>query len=341
MTTEVTLPRLGEGMESAEITAWLKAEGDAVAVGEPLYEVETDKAIQEVAAEVAGTLLKILVAEGEVEIGTTLALIGDPAAEQAVAPTPAAPAPAGVGDGEPEPEPERSQPNSEDGFELIELSGVRRTIARRLSAAWEIPVFGLGIHVRAEPLVQARERLRATIGSGAPAPTVNDVLVKLVALALEETPALNARLTDAGIERHRAANVGIAVAAERGLVVPVVRDVGGRSVGEVAAARARLVEKARENRLAPADLEAGTFTVSNLGMYGIDEFVAVLNPPQVAILAAGAIAERPFALDGELALAPTLHLFLTCDHRAVDGADGAGFLTRLRELIESPPADLA
>jgi pyruvate dehydrogenase E2 component (dihydrolipoamide acetyltransferase) len=111
-------------------------------------------------------------------------------------------------------------------------------------------------------------------------------------------------------------------------------------VGEVAAARAALVEKARANRLAPADLEAGTFTVSNLGMFGIDEFVAVLNPPQVAILAAGSIAERPLALDGELALAPTLHLFLTCDHRAVDGADGAAFLTRLRELIESPPSDL-
>jgi pyruvate dehydrogenase E2 component (dihydrolipoamide acetyltransferase) len=130
--------------------------------------------------------------------------------------------------------------------------------------------------------------------------------------------------------------VGIAVAAPQGLVVPVIQDADRRTVQEIARARADLVGRARDNKLTFADLEGGTFTISNLGMFGVEDFIAVLNPPQVAILAVGAVKDEPVVRDGELDIAPILHVTLTCDHRAIDGADGAAFLQTLVELIEQP-----
>jgi pyruvate dehydrogenase E2 component (dihydrolipoamide acetyltransferase) len=167
-------------------------------------------------------------------------------------------------------------------------------------------------------------------------PTVNDVLTRLVASALMRHRPVNAQFVEGEIRRYPTANVGIAVATPSGLVVPVVRDAQARSVQEIAAVRADLVGRARDGKLQLQDLEEGTFTISNLGMYGIDQFVAVLNPPQVAILAVGSIEDRPIVVDGDLVVAPALTMTLTCDHRAIDGSEGAEFLQTVKAYVEAP-----
>ena len=167
-------------------------------------------------------------------------------------------------------------------------------------------------------------------------PTVNDVLTKLVAVSLTRHTAVNAVFTGDEIQRFPAAHVGMAVAAPAGLVVPVIRDADRRTIQEIARARADLVGRARNGKLTLQDMEEGTFTVSNLGMFGVEQFVAVLNPPQVAILAVGAVKDTPVAVDGGIDVAPVIQLVLTCDHRAIDGADGAQFLQTLVALIEQP-----
>jgi pyruvate dehydrogenase E2 component (dihydrolipoamide acetyltransferase) len=422
MATDVKLPRLGQGMESGVIVRWLKAEGDPVTRGEPLYELDTDKVTQEVEAELDGVLTKIVVPEGEVAVGATIAIVetdgeapaepaeaqAAPAAETppapepeaaepsptaatpAATPQPAAPAPSdtvlqaapsapparregrvkasplarriarergvdlaaltGTGpDGRilaedvekaatrvaaPAAPPPIAAPPAE--VEVVQLTSVRKTIARRLTEAWAAPVFQLGVAADMTEALALREKLVARLAEGDVKPTVNDVLVKLTAVALTRHTAVNATFAGEEIHRHPSAHVGIAVAAPQGLVVPVIRDAERRTVQEIARARADLVGRSRDNKLTLADLEGGTFTISNLGMFGVEQFVAVLNPPQVAILAVGAVKEEPVVRDGEVDVAPILRLTLTCDHRAIDGADGAAFLQTLVALVEQP-----
>jgi pyruvate dehydrogenase E2 component (dihydrolipoamide acetyltransferase) len=431
MATEVKLPRLGQGMESGTIVRWLKTEGDAVSKGEPLYELDTDKVTQEVEAESDGVLLKIVVPDGEVDVGTTVGIIGaqdeDVSALLAGAQggngdAPAAPAPApqeeaeeeaGEGaEGETEEADdeapsetvtEREQPAAtvapaaaapaprasgehvkasplarriarersvdlaqiagtgpegrviaEDvekaalrpaavgvaaappEQEVVELTSTRKTIARRLTEAWQAPVFQLTVTADVTELVAVRVRMVELLHEGETKPTVSDVLTRLVASALVRHRPVNAHFVDGRIVRFASANVGIAVAAPSGLVVPVIRDADGKSVQQIATDRADVVARARESKLQLADLEGGTFTISNLGMYGIEQFVAVLNPPQVAILAVGSIDERPAAIDGELVVVPTMTMTLTCDHRAIDGSEGAEFLATVKSFVESP-----
>lgn len=407
MAVEIKLPRLGQGMESGTIVRWLKGEGDAVEKGEPLYELDTDKVTQEVEADASGTLLAIVVADGEVDVGTTVAVIGSPdedvsgllatlsdgrraaAASEPEAPVAVAPS----GDG-PEPEPasataapaaagagervkasplarrmarERgldlssvagtgpegrviavdvesaaepavgARPEAVAGeVEVVELTSTRRTIARRLTEAWQAPVFQLVVTADATGLVATRERMVELVRDGDVKPTVSDLLTRIVASALVRHRAVNAHFVDGRILRFPQANVGLAVAAPSGLVVPVVRAANQLSVQEIAAVRADIVTRAREGRLQLSDLEGGTFTISNLGMYGIEQFVAVLNPPQVAILAVGSIEDRPRARDGGLVVAPTMTMTLTCDHRAIDGSEGAEFLETVKNLVETP-----
>lgn len=407
MAVEIKLPRLGQGMESGTIVRWLKGEGDAVEKGEPLYELDTDKVTQEVEADASGTLLAIVVADGEVDVGTTVAVIGSPdedvsgllatlsdgrraaAASEPEAPVAVAPS----GDG-PEPEPasataapaaagagervkasplarrmarERgldlssvagtgpegrviavdvesaaepavgARPEAVAGeVEVVELTSTRRTIARRLTEAWQAPVFQLVVTADATGLVATRERMVELVRDGDVKPTVSDLLTRIVASALVRHRAVNAHFVDGRILRFPQANVGLAVAAPSGLVVPVVRAANQLSAQEIAAVRADIVTRAREGRLQLSDLEDGTFTISNLGMYGIEQFVAVLNPPQVAILAVGSIEDRPRARDGGLVVAPTMTMTLTCDHRAIDGSEGAEFLETVKNLVETP-----
>ena len=219
---------------------------------------------------------------------------------------------------------------------VVPLSPTRKTIARRLTEAWHAPVFQLSVSADMTRAVALREHLVARAAEGELKPTVNDVLTKLAAVALVRHPSVNAQYAGDAIHRFRSAHVGIAVAAPNGLVVPVIHDADRRSLAEIAAARADLVARARAGKLTFADLEGGTFTISNLGMFGVEEFTAVLNPPQAAILAVGSIESRPWVVDGELAVRPRMHMTLTCDHRAIDGADGAEFLRTLRELLEEP-----
>ena len=413
MATDVKLPRLGQGMESGVIVRWLKSEGEPVAKGEPLYELDTDKVTQEVESELDGVLTKIVVPEGDVEVGATVAVIESdgaspaPADGQAEAPreAPAEDSPADAAEAPapaPEPAPAAAPPGAdgrtaaaparlkasplarrmarERGVDLASLQGtgpegriladdveraasgaaapaipstaspalpagevetvpltsIRKTIARRLTEAWSAPVFQLGVSADMTEVLALREQLVERLAEGDAKPTVNDVLVKLAGAALMRHIPVNATFTGEEIQRHPSAHVGIAVAAPQGLVVPVIRDADRRTVQEIARARADLVGRARDNKLTLQDMEGGTFTISNLGMFGVEQFTAVLNPPQVAILAVGAVKDEPVVTDGELDIAPIVRMVLTCDHRAIDGADGAQFLQTLVALIEQP-----
>jgi pyruvate dehydrogenase E2 component (dihydrolipoyllysine-residue acetyltransferase) len=220
--------------------------------------------------------------------------------------------------------------------EVEKLSSRRRTIARRLTEAWQAPVFQLGITADMTQALALREQLLERQPEGAARPTVSDVLTKLCAVALVRHRAVNAHFVEDEIRRFPSAAIGLAVAAERGLVVPVIPACETKSIAEIAAARADLVERARSGKLQQSDLEGGTFTISNLGMYGVESFVAVLNPPQAAIVAVGSIEERPAVENGELVARPTMELTLTCDHRAVDGAPAAEFLRALKAFLEQP-----
>jgi pyruvate dehydrogenase E2 component (dihydrolipoamide acetyltransferase) len=221
-----------------------------------------------------------------------------------------------------------------DEVERVPLSNVRKTIARRLTEAWQIPVFQLQASAdmtRVNALVaRLRERdpdVRVT---------VTDVLTRVCAQALMRHREVNAEFTEDAILLHPSANVGLAVAAPQGLVVPVIRGAERLSLTEIAGVRADLVRRAREAKLRAADLEGGTFTISNLGMYAVESFTAVLNPPQAAIVAVGATEERVVPLDGETGVRPMVTLTVTFDHRAVDGAPAAAFLQTLKESLEDP-----
>jgi pyruvate dehydrogenase E2 component (dihydrolipoamide acetyltransferase) len=405
MATEIKLPRLGQGMESGTIVKWLKSEGDKVEKGEALYELDTDKVTQEVEADASGVLLRIAVAEGEVPVGKTIAVIGEQGEAVEVDDDPqeeGSPAPAREEEREQGREastPDMSEqitqirePQRENGrvkasplarriarergielsnvagtgpegrvvaedveraaaqgapapavtpapvsqdVEVEQLSSMRKTIARRLTEAWQAPVFQLGITVDMERALAVRKRLVDLNADGAK-PTVSDLLTKVCAMALMRHRAVNALYKGDAIELHPSANIGIAVAVPNGLVVPVIQNCERRTIAEIAAARAEVVDRARSGKLQQDDLDGGTFTISNLGMFGIERFIAVLNPPQAAILAVGSTEEKPVVVDGEVVVRPRMELTLTCDHRAIDGATGAQFLGEVKAFLEEP-----
>jgi pyruvate dehydrogenase E2 component (dihydrolipoyllysine-residue acetyltransferase) len=413
MASEVKLPRLGQGMESGTIVKWLKAEGDRVEKGEPLYELDTDKVTQEVEAEASGVLLKIAVAEGEADVGTTIAVIGEQGEEVPEFGNGGAPQSAEKPAEAPAREPERAEgraasaaeqvveapePGQTDGagarikasplarriarergielgslkgtgpegrvvaedveraaagapavptgpvggqtpgvagtVERVPLTSIRRTIARRLTEAWQIPVFQLVASADMSRVNGLLERLRED--DAGPRITVTDVLIKASAAALMRHREVNAQWSDDAILLFPTANIGIAVAAPQGLVVPVIKTAERLHLAEIAAARSDLVTRARENQMRQEDLAEGTFTISNLGMYRVERFTAVLNPPQAAIVAVGAIEDAAVPVDGELVVRPLMTLSATFDHRTVDGAPAANFLQTLKELLEEP-----
>jgi pyruvate dehydrogenase E2 component (dihydrolipoamide acetyltransferase) len=426
---QVTLPRLGQGMESGTIVRWLKAEGDKVEKGEPLYELDTEKVTQEVESDASGVVLKILADEGEeIEVGKPVAVIGeegedissesddssgergsdgDGAARDVADDEPKEegdPAPKREGqreegrearsdsDGKPDQakQAELEQPEvsgrrvkasplarrlaKERGLELsslkgtgpegrivaedveraaaqpgwaaeapasteievVQLSSMRKTIARRMTEAWETPHFQIAMTVDMRAAMRLRELLVERTHEGAARPTFSDVLTKACAIALMRHRDMNAHFAGTEVHIFPTANIGIAVAVPHGLVVPVIRNCERKSIADLAATRADLVERTRGGKLTQGDLEDGTFTISNLGMYGVDRFVAVLNPPQAGILAVGAIQERPVVEDGELVARPVMELTLSCDHRSVDGATASEFLGSVKAFLEEP-----
>jgi pyruvate dehydrogenase E2 component (dihydrolipoamide acetyltransferase) len=208
-----------------------------------------------------------------------------------------------------------------------------RIMVERTTSVWrEAPHFFLLREVDAGRLLSWREMLAKKNLKV----TYTDLLVKLVAAALQQHPRANAAVKDGKVYLMADINIGIAVAVEDGLVVPVIHRANERSLAEIAASRSALVDKARFNKLRPEDITGGTFTISNLGMFGVDTFLAVLNPPQAAILAVGRIAERVVPVGGQPAVRPMMALSLSFDHRALDGARGAQFLDTLAGLIEEP-----
>jgi pyruvate dehydrogenase E2 component (dihydrolipoamide acetyltransferase) len=214
------------------------------------------------------------------------------------------------------------------------LSNVRKTIARRLTEAWTVPAFQLTVDAdmtRANQLIARYRELNPDVRV-----TVTDLLTKLCAQALMRHRDMNVQYTEDALLVFPSANVGIAVAAPQGLVVPVVQAADRLTLAQIASARGDLVSRARDGKLRSDDLQGGTFTISNLGMYDVDQFIAVLNPPQASILAVGATRDKVVPRDGDLEILPMMTLTLTCDHRAVDGATGADFLRTVKAYLEAP-----
>jgi pyruvate dehydrogenase E2 component (dihydrolipoamide acetyltransferase) len=390
---DIGMPRLSDSMEEATILTWLKEPGQHVGRGEPLVEVETDKATVVYEAELDGVLEEIVVGNGETaELGALIARLradGDvearvaaPASAQAVQRAEQSATPVGerasatpVGErASATPVARRlarelgvsldglvgsgpggrivvedveaaaggaAEPAKSDGRgEATEVvhTPTQRTIAERMSESRSsIPEFTLEAEISMDPVAAARGELRAA--GRKPVPSFNDFVVRAVALALADYPALNASYEPGRSIRHGRVNVGIAVDTPDALLVPTIKDADQRSLLAIATESRRLVEAARERRLTPADLADGTFTVSNLGMFGVRRFHAVINPPQVAILAVGAVMQHPVVgADGTIAAGHSMDVALSCDHRAVYGAEAARFLKRLRQLLEHADA---
>ena len=399
------MPRLSDSMEEGTIVRWLKADGEEVAEGEPLAEVETDKATVTFDADAQGTL-RILVGEGEtVPIGGLIARIGDApvsAAPERAAPAhdgeaavPAAPTSAGngeapvssvrerAGNGRVKASPLARRMAQESGIDLAQLSGsgpggrivkadvssaappadtssrapapasrpagnkgevtvqqLTRTqvqIAQRMAESKAtIPDFTLQAEVDMEQAVALRDQLRKVGRRGDVVPSYNDLVVKACGLALREHPRANASYRDGAFELYERINVGIAVAAEDTLIVPSVFDADRKSLLEIARESRTLADRVRQRQITPAELSGATFTVSNLGMYGVERFTAIVNPPQAAILAVGELRELAVVREGQLVPGVRMGLVLTCDHRILYGAPAAEFLARVRQLLEQP-----
>jgi pyruvate dehydrogenase E2 component (dihydrolipoamide acetyltransferase) len=219
----------------------------------------------------------------------------------------------------------------------VELSRTQQTIARRMAESKAtIPDFTLQAEVNMEECVKLRTQLKQL--SQREAPTYNDMVVKASALALREHPRVNGTYRDGALLLHSRINLGVAVAAEQALVVPTVFDADEKSLGEIAREARALAEKVRAGTITPPELSGGTFTVSNLGMYGVRSFTAIINPPQAAILSVGSLEARAVVREGEVLARHTVLLTLACDHRILYGADAAQFLARIRELLEAPAA---
>jgi pyruvate dehydrogenase E2 component (dihydrolipoamide acetyltransferase) len=209
----------------------------------------------------------------------------------------------------------------------VQLKGIKKIAARRMVQAWQAPVFHLSTDIDMERLLVLA---KATEGA-----TVTDVLIQLVGQSLQANPDLNSHYADEVVTTFAEVNIGIAVATPNGLVVPVVHSVEGNDLQSIAAKRNDVVTRARDGKLGMPDIEGATFTISNLGMLGIDSFDAIVNPPQVGILAIGSTREIPVVFEGKIIHRKRANFTLTCDHRAIDGATGAYFLAHLRTLIEN------
>jgi pyruvate dehydrogenase E2 component (dihydrolipoamide acetyltransferase) len=300
------------------------------------------------------------IVKADVEAATTSpkpGAAGDgPAGEAGVEAPAAEPEPAAAAAGpEPEPEPAKEEPAKEDKRPVPspvvtgdqsqsgrgetttqDLTRLQQTIARRMAESKATaPEFVLNTVVDMEEAVELRKQLKAAATDG-PAPSFNDFVIKASALALRDFPRANGAYRDGKFELYSRVNIGIAVAAQDALVVPTVFDADRKSIGQIARDARALAERVRAGAITPPELSGGTFSISNLGMFGITSFVPVINPPQAAILGVGAMTPTPVALDGEVQIRNRMTLTLACDHRILYGADAAEFLGRIRELLESP-----
>jgi pyruvate dehydrogenase E2 component (dihydrolipoamide acetyltransferase) len=374
--TPIVLPKSGLTSEEATLTRWCVAEGERVEAGQLLCEAETEKATVEVTAPAAGLLRKVLISEGETRpVGVTLGWIGEedepiPEAEAVAAATaetvqtttasaPAAPRRAGAGRVRASPAARKlaaergvdlaalsgSGPGgaittadveravkisgTPENVELVPMSSMRRAIARTTQESFQqAPHFYLTAEANAEPLLARRPE----------GISITHCLVKAAGLALREFPQMCARLQGEAFAIPRTVNIGLITAVDDGLLVPVIRDADQRSLAEIADTTRSLVEKARSGRLSAEEVSDAGFTITNLGMYGVETFQAIIHPPEAAILAVGAILEKPAVVGDKIVPAKRMALTLSCDHRIVDGVIAAQFLGRLKALAEEPSA---
>jgi pyruvate dehydrogenase E2 component (dihydrolipoamide acetyltransferase) len=388
MATSVVMPALEMAQETGKIVSWLKKEGDSISKGEPLLEVETDKAVVEVEATADGVLAGVKSREGDVvSVGVTIAWIVAPGEKPpADAPTaapsgrkmteqPQAAAPASTaghpesapaaGGGAPGISPKARRLAKERGVDITRirgtgpdgtissddvlaaaagstsksasapaaaLSGIARLMAERTTQSWtQVPHFFLVREIDAGMLQQTRQKMGVS---------VTDLLVALTARVLKKHPKMNASWAGGGIQSNPNVNISVAMAVTDGVVGAVIPNADSTAIADIARQRKELTERARGGKLKPADVANGTFTITNLGMYNIDAFSAIIAPPQAAILAVGRIADRVVAVDGQPAVRPMMTLTLSSDHRVVDGAQAAMFLNDLADAIHKPGGSL-
>ena len=445
---------LSPTMEEGQVVKWLKGEGDAVAQGDILAEIETDKATMELVARGEGVLRKVLVGEGAAApVGDVIAIIaaegediaamvaglgggaaadgnGAPDAGPGEGPTEApqpdapaatpgtaaptaapetaksarsveAPAPAtttapsvettgpttptrvkaspvarrlardvgldiatlqGSGPGgrvikrdveaaaraaaaaptvapTPPVTPWPAPPDTE--FEDIALTQMRKTVARRLAESLgPVPHFFLTVDVDMTRALAARKRVNELLAARGAKASINDLVIKAAAVALTHHPECNAWWQGDSVRRFHRVHIGVAVAVPDGLITPVVRDAHAKGLGQISTEVRELAGRAREKKLQPHEYTGSTFSISNLGMFGIEEFTAVINPPEAGIIAVGTVEERPVAVAGEVVAQPRMRVTMSCDHRVIDGAQGARFLATLKSFLEEPAAIL-
>jgi pyruvate dehydrogenase E2 component (dihydrolipoamide acetyltransferase) len=227
-------------------------------------------------------------------------------------------------------------------YDLIPLDGMRKAIARRLTDSFrDVPHFPLTIDCEIDGLMAVRAKVNAMLEPQGIKVSVNDFVIKAVALALKAVPEANASYSPEGIAMHHHADIAMAVAIDGGLITPIIRAAETKSLSQIATESKDLAKRARDRKLKPEEFQGGTFSVSNLGMFGIKSFASIINEPQGAIMSVGAGEQRPVVKDGQLAVATVMTVTLTCDHRVVDGAVGAKFLQAFKPLIEDPVTMLA
>ncbi len=435
MATKVIMPKLSPTMEEGQISRWLKKEGDKVSMGEPLAEIDTDKATMEMQALANGVLRKILINEGQAApLGQLIAVIGEPdediaslLAEAPAAPpqkqeqepvkqeqeqpAPAPPAPqakaAAAASSAPQPQPSKvdgGQPQAaasggarmivsplaarmaaDAGIDLRSLQGsgpggriikrdieaaitqpkpapaqfpravepgqvpqaaaspyrdepaseIRKVIARRLvTSLGPVPHFFLTTDIEMDRAAEMRKGINALDPDLKI--SINDIVIKVTAAALMQHPEVNASFQEKVVRYYEHADIGVAVAIEDGLITPVVRAANQKSLSQIAAEVRELAERARSRKLKPEEYTGATFSISNLGMFGIDEFTAVINPPEGAILAVGAMTAKPVVRDNEIVIRQMMRVTMSCDHRVIDGATGAKFLQTFKLMLENP-----
>lgn len=396
MAISVVMPALEMAQETGKLISWLKKEGDSVAKGEPLLEIETDKAVMEIESPGEGILAGVTVQAGsEVPVGRTIAWIvrpGEvPPADEVTQKsgrevTAAAPSPISAAANNqplsPIPSPTQSVIQSikispkarrlagEHGVNLADVRGsgsggeilasdilaaaapkasvppaqadggstIARLMAERTTLSWTtIPHFFVTRDVDAGALNEARKKLGPEIEKSRGVKlTHSDLLIALVARVLQKHPRLHASWINQAVRANAQINIGVAMAVDDGVVAPVIQNADKAALGEIAQQRRDLADRARAGKLRPADLAGGTFTISNLGMFGVDAFTAIIIPPQAAILAVGAIADRVVPVDGHPGVRPMMTVTLSSDHRVVDGAGAAAFLRDLVAAISHP-----
>ncbi|HUS10808.1 MAG TPA: pyruvate dehydrogenase complex dihydrolipoamide acetyltransferase [Pyrinomonadaceae bacterium] len=441
MATQVIMPKLSPTMEEGQLSRWLKKEGDRVSMGEPLAEIDTDKATMEMQALGSGVLRKILIQEGEsAPLGQLIAIIGEPNEDisgltsQATTTAPAktsAPPDEGRDSSASKPTPTSAEPPTaepkaagrasdngqrenkesapsgriivsplaarmaaESGIDLRSVSGsgpggriikrdveelisgqtakapaadhtpqrhlravdstfqkaataeasayrdepaseMRRTIAKRLvTSLGPVPHFFLTVEIEMDRAAEMRKGINDL--DPELKISINDIIIKVAAAALRQHPQVNASFQDKVVRYYEHADIGVAVAIPEGLITPIVRAADQKSLGAIAAEVRDLAERARNRKLRPEEYLGASFSVSNLGMFGIDEFTAIINPPEAAILAVGAMSARPVVRNNEVVIRQLMRVTMSCDHRVVDGATGAKFLQTFKKILENP-----